>query len=218
MNNPPDNLEALPMHLLKSKPTVFNNEKIIGCTTCVGNALTAPLQKTAAVILEKLDESYVPPEVPEGEGLTLGKPVATGADVSIERQKLTQNVVGTGAVGSGKSSLFRYAAFQILVSLARYRTLVRYLCFKGEGRLLLKLNTRKMLFWLSTLPRNFWQPVGDRKAFWMGIAAEIANAYNLRPETYPLLLAILERIFQGLAPRTPFVSWDEVFRLKELEE
>lgn len=158
------------------------------------------------------NSDYTPPgDIPPEKKFVFGTKEGRNIPIVASRDVLPSHLVVAGRSRVGKSNFL----YWLIKQLRKMGIKVRYVCLKGEGRRMLRVFAEAMLFWLRTFPRNPLEFVGDRTAYWLGIVSEIANAYKLRPETYPLLLGILERIFQALKKGEPFPSWEDFRRVVE---
>jgi predicted NACHT family NTPase len=111
----------------------------LSCAPLLGMAQRAgrrldPRLVDAAALQRVMAPNYTPPiDFPPEQGIILGYHVETGAPVMIHRNRLTENLLVIGAVGSGKTNFL----FWIIDQLVRQRVHVVFYDFKGESPRLL---------------------------------------------------------------------------------
>ncbi len=71
---------------------------------------------------------------------------------------------------------------------------------------------------MDSIPRNFLVPVGDRSAYITAFVNELRDFGDLRPETYPLLWSIIERMYRSVNPDNPlWPCLEDLRRVLEFE-
>ena len=154
---------------------------------------------------------YIPPaDFPPEEAISLGHHCELNVPVKIHRDRLTENLLAIGAVGSGKTVFF----FWLIWQLIRMCVGVKFYDFKGESPRLLSL-PGTMLFHLNTAPRNFLEPVGDRMAFNTAFVNELRDYGQLRPETYPLAVEIVDGMWRSVRPGQSYPCLEDLRRVTE---
>jgi hypothetical protein len=140
--------------------------------------------------------------VAPGQGISLGLEVESQRPVLIDASLLVRHLLVQGSSGSGKTTFLAWIVSQLM---NRVR-LIEFVDHKGEGRRLLNVHPDVAVFRPDQEPWNMLAPVGTPEVYWSGWAAECARAYNLRPETWTELPAILSRVAAGRRPGDPYPS------------
>jgi hypothetical protein len=145
--------------------------------------------------------------------LVFGELFGTTTLVGISAKK-PRRVLVTGASGSGKSNF-------IFVLMAALRKLgVKQLVweYKPELRRIIPEWHDAIIFSPANAPWQFLVAIGpDRLAYYISIISEIRLEFELRPETTPLMWAVIERMLRGMRPEDPPFSWEDLRRVLEHE-
>lgn len=133
--------------------------------------------------------------------------------IGILLELIALGLLVVGATGSGKTNFI----FWLMNQLYQKGIFVRFWDFKGEARRLIRFWNEAVVFDLETLPFQWLEPVGNRLAYFISIISDIRREFELRPETYPLLWSIFERIERGMRPGDPWPSTEDLRRVIEHE-
>src|SRR2546427_3429206 len=158
-------------------------------------------------------KDYVPPTIEAKVGLTLGLQCKHGVPIRIPRSDVPSGILITGGSGSGKTNFI----LSLIGQLVRQRVISRFWDWKGEAARLPQFWPDAMVFNLRNAPWQFLEPAGDPIAYYTGIVGDLRLEFDLRPETFPLLWGILERMVRGMKPGDPYFSWEDFRRVVEHE-
>jgi hypothetical protein len=151
--------------------------------------------------------SVTPPQAPS---VDQDQDVLYLGDVPIPLNRLGQNMLLTGAVGTGKTNGILNVIKQ---ALGRVET-IKFWDFKGEARRLPLIFPEAKVFTPRNAPWQFFQvPHGvNPMDFGVGVITAIRIGTELRAETFPVLYSIWERIVRGRRSDDPWPSVHD-FRL-----
>lgn len=150
------------------------------------------------------------PDVAADEAVCGGFEIGSNRPVPLRRSILVRHVLVLGSSGSGKTTFFAWLLDQLL----RAGVTCQFEDHKGgEGRKLLHRYPDTMVFRPFQEFWNILQPVGPSAVYWTGLFSEFGRAFNLRPETWTELAALMQRVEQGLRPGEAYPSLKDFERL-----
>jgi len=157
-------------------------------------------------------KNYGPPAVNENTGIILGTHAKLGTPVGIPDYDVPSNILITGGSGTGKTNL----GLSLIDQFRRKGITCRFWDYKGEANRLPFYWRDAVVFTPQTAPWQFLEPVGDPMAYYTGIIGDIRLEFELRPETFPLLWQMWERILRGMVNKEIlYPSWEDFCRVAE---
>lgn len=134
-------------------------------------------------------------------------------NIGIPLSAIGTNLGVFGSIGSGKTNFILWLINQ-LITLG---IVVRFWDFKGEASRLINYFRNSIVFTPQNAPWQWLEPVGNVIAYYASIIDDLRVEFEIRPETYPLVWQIFERLVRGIKPGDPFFSWEDFYRVLEHE-